>query len=184
MSNSRIVSYLGRPAEISNDPTFGFTVQDNQTHPNLIQISAIPDTGNIEIFKTVQTKTTGFWPLQAVEGYQSFTMTINFPLTTTRHYQFSADVSLIMQTAVGIYVTLTFNIKGASRGAGLIGSQYINIISADPTAETHIPFKNIELNDDDSKFSIVVTAGAIDILNSLDMMADVTINSFNFTQSS
>lgn len=180
MSNRRTVSYNGKP-DSNNNPRFGFTVQDGNSAPNIMQKTMIPATvnGSTDTLQTYNflmnaSDNTGS---PAVLSPQTLSLTIDLTLVSTRYYQFNAMLTILVQSPMLTYNGGHYIITGASKGTTLIGPNgyVINVISKDSEIDKFIPPENISLTISENKFMITVAA-ASNISTSLDMLADITIN--------
>jgi hypothetical protein len=182
MNNRRTISYFGKENSSNNNPRFGLTLQDGNSTPNIIQKTIIPATvdGTIDTLQTYNflinaSDNTGS-PAVATAG--TLSITVDLTLSSTRYYQFNAILTIIVQSPSTTYNGGHYIITGASKGTTLIGSNgyTINVISKDIDTDSFVPPENITLSISGNKFIITITA-ASDISSSLDMLADIKINS-------
>ena len=182
MSNTRIISYFG---DSTDGPTVGISVKDANTVPNIIQNTLTPTTvdgtkDRLQRYNFLMNASSkGTDP--ALEGDQYLSITVDLTLLTTRYYQFSAILTLVAQSPASVYHGAQYSITGAAKGNVMMGSggYIVTALVQDDDTSSYIPAENITLTIVDSKFVITATA-KIDIRLSLDMMADVTINSARY----
>ena len=177
MSNKRIVSHYGKSNSSTNATTFGSTIQDGNSTPNIIQNTLNPASGVLQSYRFIISNTTG---AVAISG--TLAIIHDLLLDVARCYQFVAHLTIIVQAADGTFYSGQYKLTSGSRNNTLIGTggYKLETIVKDDGIDQYIPETNIVLSITSSKFVITLTAAAA-ITTSLDMLNDVTINSFEFS---
>jgi|SaaInlStandDraft_4_1057021.scaffolds.fasta_scaffold09448_3 hypothetical protein len=186
MSNSRIFTTDGKST--SGTKYFGMTVKDRQstTTPNMTQLTVIPASDTIQNHKFLlggneTTADSGTTP--ALAAAATTTLTPDLTLLSTRCYQFSAYITMVLQTADGTFLSGHYLLTTAARGTSMIGSgagYRLDTISSESGIDAFVDETAITLGVSGNKFVITVTA-TVDIDFSIDLLADITINSAIFT---
>lgn len=185
-SNSRIFITDGKSTSLG-EKKFGLTVKDRQTpDPNTIQFTFSPATGTVQnnrflLGSRVVTADAGVTP--ALANAATLTITPDLSLTSTRFYQFSAYLTIIIQTAAATYLSGHYLLTSAARGTTMIGSgggYRLDTICSESGIDAYMDENFITLAITGNQFVITLTAEQ-NIDFSVDMMADVTINSGEFS---
>lgn len=192
MSTGRIYSLNGNPATASNIKTFGQTISDRQSDPNVSQITYIQPTvdGSTTslqkysylISTSLKSPNAGTTPAAAT-GSNTLVANPDLKLVTNKYYQFSANLTLILRpTNSSSYITGTWTISGAARNSTLIGTQQYQLttVSVDSGMSTYVPNSAIVLRITSNKFKIVITPIA-NISYSADLLADSTITASSYS---
>lgn len=193
-SNARIFTTDGKSS--GGSKTFGTTVSDRQTVPNLSQLTFVPAgsstlqnhhfviggslTGD-DTSKPADNSSSAIGNDGA--AHTNITAIPDLTLDTRRFYQFSAHLTIVIQPTSGSFVSGTYVLTSAAKGDGLIGAGYgyrLDTICSETTMDTYIDESCIVLDVSSSKFRIKITPiSSVDF--SIDIMADVTINSALFS---
>lgn len=181
MSNSsRVITTDGKSTS-GGAKRFGMTLKDrtDTTNPNMTQLTLIPASGTtIQKHQFIIGTSTG-----ALLAAATTTVTPDLTLDATRFYQFSAYLTLVVQSPNNTFINAHYLLTSAVKGnTSLIGNNGFRLdqICAEDTFETFITDMGITLGISGNNFVISVTnAGAI--ATSLDIMADINITSGVFS---
>lgn len=185
-SNSRILTTDGKSTNGAKH--FGLTVKDRQScaTPNMTQLTIIPATDTVQNHKFIlgaQAVSLDAGVTPAVALGDTVTVSPDLTLVSTRFYQFSAYLTVILQTAASTYLTGHYLLTSAAKGDAMIGAgggyRLDNICSEDGI-DLFLNECAITLSIVSSKFVITLTP-VQDVSLSVDVMADFTINSGKFT---
>ena len=180
MADSRIFTTDGKST--GGAKKFGMTVKDRQdaTHPNMAQTTIIPASGTVQNHRFVL----GAVDSDGMTASNTLTISPDLTLTAARFYQFHAHITIIVQHADGGFYTGHYSMTSAAKGAtALIGSgngYRLDTICSETGMDNFFDETNITLAVIANKFIITITA-ADTITTSVDMLADISINSAVFT---
>lgn len=185
-SNSRIIATDGKST--SGTKHFGLTVKDRQstTTPNMTQLTIIPASDTVQNHRFILganavTPDSGVTPALATSA--SLTVSPDLTLVSTRFYQFSAYLTIILQTTTSTYYTGHYLLTSATKGTTMMGGgggYRLDNIQSDNGIDTYLDENAITLNITSNKFVVTITA-ASNIVTSVDMLLDAQINSGKFT---
>lgn len=194
MSNARINSLNGKPVNTTNNKTFGHTISDKQTDPNVIQTTFMPGTVDGESVTTqqfefllgnsIKTSDAGITP--AIMASETILNLVpDLTLATHKHYQLHAKITLILRPIDDTAYKCGFwVITGAARDTTLLGDNgyVLTQITSDNGIDAYVPNTAITLSIVSNKFKILV-APIDNIIYSADLFVDVTIiaSSYSFT---
>lgn len=176
---TRFVSYHGKSTS-SNASTFGMTIQDkaSTTNPNMTQLTMIPTSGTLQTYKYLLTSS----DTDGIGSTGTLSITPNLTLLTTRYYQFHATVTVVVGIGNGSYLTGHYTISSVFKGTSLIASDSFKV-------ETELKESGIDAYVNDTSLSLTVSSGIqpqiiltmVGTASTVDMMADISINSAAFT---
>ncbi len=185
-SNSRILTTDGKST--SGAKHFGLTVKDRQstTTPNMTQLTIIPATDTVQNNRFILgtravTADAGVTPALATSA--TLTITPDLTLISTRFYQFNAYLTVILQTASNTYLTGHYLLTSAAKGTTMIGGgggYRLDTICSESGIDSYLDETAITLDITSDNFVITLTANQ-NISFSVDMMADITVNSGKFS---
>ncbi len=186
MSNARINGFNGKPLISSNNKTFGITLTDRQTDPNVIQTTFIQPTvdnttASFQQFEyllgnSIKSADAGITPAVA-SGATTLNLVPDLTLASNKHYQFTATITLIIRpTDVSTYKSGIWTLTAAAKDTSLLGAEgyLLTPISIDNGMATYIPDSAITLSIATNKFKILATPIA-DIAYSADMLINAKI---------
>jgi len=178
-TTTRFVSYHGKTA-IDNASTFGVTVQDKAATsglPNMTQLTLVPTSGTIQTHRFLLTAN----DTDGIGSSGSLSITPNLTLISTRFYQFTATVTIVVGIGSATYLTGHYRISSVFKGTSLIGSGAYKV-------DTELKDSGIDAYVNDTSLSLITSSNQPQILltmvggsSTVDMMADITINSAAFT---
>ena len=189
--NSRIFTTDGKSNSSSSAKTFGLTVKDRYTTggvpANMTQLTMVP-------VSTTETLQNHRFILAARDSdgmatTNTLTITPDLTLDHLRFYQFQAYLTIIVQDADGIFFSGHYTMTSAAKGDGastvaLIGGGYgyrLDTICSDSGMDERFDETAITMTVNGSnKFVITITAASA-ITTSVDLIADISINSAVFT---
>lgn len=187
MSISRIYALDGKSSS-TGDKRFGLTIKDRQstTTPNMTQLTILPATDTVQnhrfiIGASVSTVDAGVTPALATSA--TLTLIPDLTLDNTRFYQYSAYLTIIIQTDPSTYFTGHYLLTSAAKGTTMIGGgtgYRLDTICSETGIDAYVDENYITLEVIGDQFVITVTAEQ-NITTSVDLMADITINSGKFT---
>jgi hypothetical protein len=184
MSNKRILSLFGKPILESNIYSFGSTLEDNQTDPNRIRVSFIPDVGTI----TYETFCIGKSINGPITDGQSISPNYTFELG--KIYQISINLSIIL--SLDEFQSLSQ--KNLIINCGVRQLSQINNTIVICGIQTNTLFNEdgidgIIINDDityniiNNKLVITITPSYLDTnrhINIMNIFAEIIVKSFSF----
>jgi hypothetical protein len=186
MSNSRILTTDGKST--AGVKHFGLTVKDrvSSTTPNMTQLTILPASDTIQTHRFIQgenvtTIDAGVTP--ALAGTETLRVIPDLTLDSTRMYQFNAYVTVVLQTTPGTYLTGHYLLTSASKGSVMIGGgngYRLDNICSESGIDLLLDEFGISLDINSNKWRITLTA-VDDITTSVDVVADITVNSFKFS---
>lgn len=198
-SNARILTTDGKSDTTTKAKTFGLTVKDRQstTIPNMTQLSIIPSTaagtmqnhrfvlGSTLTGTAVSSSTNAIGPTGPSSNGSTITIVPDLTLVSTRIYQFIAYLTIVTQPAVdNTFLTGHYTITGAAKGVALIGGGYgyrLDTICSESTLDTYIDETCITLGVNGTPGFVITVTPKVNIIYSIDLVADVTINSALFS---
>lgn len=183
MSEGRINTLNGKHTDVK---TFGTTLSDKQTDPNIIQRTSIPpiidgterriQTYNFILGSSIKTTDEGTTP--AIQtGATTLFVVPNITLTTGKHYQLDALVTLVLRpTTVSNYRCGTWRATGSARDKSMFTSRNstITVMSNDPNISQYVPTSAITIIVESDKFKILYIPIAT-ISYSADILVDLKI---------
>lgn len=186
MSNARVNALNGKSLPTTNTKTFGHTISDRQTDPNIMQTTFVPTTvdGSLitmqqfDYLLTNNAKTADAGTTPAIpSGDTSFFVTPDLTLENFKHYQFNAKITLVLRPTTSTdYKCGCWNLVAAAKDTSLLGDEgyVLTSISSDSGIESFVPNSAIALSITSNKFKILVTP-IDDISYSADMLVDLKI---------
>ena len=192
MNNARINTLNGKSLPVTNIKTFGQTISDRQTDPNIIQTTFVPDTVdgtmttmqqfNFSLLKSIKTVDAGITP--AVEANStSFYLIPELTLESHKHYQFKCEITLILRPVDSTtYKSGYWEISAAAKDTTFIGEEgyVLTTTSSDNGIETYVPNSAITLSITGNKFKISIVP-IDDIAYSADLFVNVKIKSCTYS---
>lgn len=184
-NNSRIFTTDGKSTNGSKH--FGLTVKDRQsaTTPNMTQLTIIPATDTVQNHQFIlgaQAVSPDAGATPAVASGDNLSLSPDLTLLSTRFYQFSAYLTVILQTATNNYLVGHYLLTSATKGDTMIGAgggYRLDNICSDDGIDIYLDEFPITLTIVNSKFVLSIKPSS-DVSISVDMMADFTINSGKF----
>jgi hypothetical protein len=182
MSNSRYISYNGKTTA-SGNTTFGLTVQSGGTNSNVIQTTYEPTVVNSNT-AIIQNQTFlinyNNKPITPIVAGSYNIITVNSSLISGRTYQFTANLTIIIQHTAGTYYSANFSLIASARDKTLIGSGFmLTTISKDDDFNNFLTDNNINISIINDKFNINVTTTA-NITTSIDAFANISVSSVEY----
>lgn len=183
-SNSRILTTDGKST--GGVKRFGLTVKDRQsvTTPNMTQLTILPAQDTVQNHRFIIGATASGTPAIAANG--TLTVTPDLTLVSSRFYQFSAYLTVILQVGTTLspnYISGHYLLTSATKGTTMIGGgggYRLDTICSESGIDSYLDETSITLSITSSKFVVTITPTQ-DITSSVDMMVDATINSGKFT---
>lgn len=186
MSNARINTLNGKPIISTNAKTFGQTLVDRQTDPNIIQSTFVPPTVDgsavtLQQFEyllgiSFKTEDTGTTPAVASAATTLY-LVPDLTLTVNKHYQLTATISVILRpTTDSSYKCGIWTLTAAARDTALLGVEgyVLTPISVDDGMATYVPDNAITLSITSNMFKVLVTPVA-NITYSADLLVNAKI---------
>ena len=165
MNNARINTLNGKPLA-SNDKTFGSTLSDRQTDPNILQTTVIPSaiggiSSSLQQYRYLMTNSLttpgdGITPAITVDA-NNFFITLDLSLIKTKYYQLSAEITIILRPINNTtYYCGHWLLTSAAKDSALFGSsQYtITTITTDDLLSNYISNSSIILSIESNKEQI------------------------------
>jgi len=184
MSQKRFVTWNGKYDTTNTKDTFGLTIKDGNTTPNVLQITTSPQSSSpIQMYRFVYERNAAI--VAPATSVAAQTLIPDLTLITTLYYQFTADITVVATHDTSVNDIGTFRLTGTSLANALGGNSFTCImVTHSDDMRAYLSETDIVLNVTSNKFNIIIspqsTVGNVSYIN---IIADVSITGATLTQS-
>jgi hypothetical protein len=172
MSIRRVISNCGKPD--TNTITFGTSLRDEQSPPNIIRKTVVPATGVIQEEHFLSGTSLG-----TTSNGTEISIRPDFIIVAGYFNKIHADIVIIVQNVQGTLLKRRFTVSVDTYVGGIVAFT-MEIIYKDGNLDNYINDNDINVQIVDNAFAIIITPHT-NILYAIDIFADINIKSFAYT---